>query len=128
MTTDLEKQFFSTFRIEAIKYCKRCCWCKIEETTFGDYDRCLKPESGNCLCVYPQITDRHYLELIEILLNFEYIGFKKGKKHYSVDFQGWLEQRENSLKNAILKSLIVVANSEFKDVIYNQVQALFEEG
>lgn len=111
MTTDLEKQFFDTFGIE-----ERC-----------DFDRYCEGCEDCVYCNYPQITDRHYLELIEILLNFEYIGLKKGKDHYSVDFQGWLEQRESSLRNAILNSLIVVANSEFKDVAYNQVQALFEE-
>ena len=110
MNNDLEKQFFDTFGIEPRPIYSEL-WA----------DEWVKDE-------YPQITDRHYLELIETLLSFEYIGFKKGKEHYSIDFQGWLEQRENSLKNAILKSLIVVANSEFKDVVYNQVRTLFKEG
>jgi hypothetical protein len=119
MTTDLEKQFFDTFGIEPKIDCDRC-----GAKEFAS-EQCYQTE---CVPAYPLITDRHYLELIEILLSFEYIGFKKGKDHYSVDFQGWLEQRESSLKNAILNALIVVANSDFKDVVYNQVRTLFEEG
>lgn len=127
MTNELEKQFFDTFGIESEEE-RYCYW------------QCKKPELENAVCNnaecehyihnfhYKLITDHHYLELLEILLNFEYIGLKKGKDHYSVDFQGWLEQRENSLRDAILKSLIVVANSEFKDVVYNDVRTLFEEG
>lgn len=120
MTTDLEKQFFSTFGIEPRQTCKVASTCN----NYVNYNDC----NGCNSYKYPQITDRHYLELIEILLSFEYIGLKKGKYHYSVDFQGWLEQRESSLRNAILNSLVVVANSEFKDVVYNQVRTLFEEG
>lgn len=111
MTNELEKQFFDTFEIEAIKYCKRCCWCKIEETTFGDYDRCLKPENGNCLCVYPKITDRILLELICIVLNvFE-------------TFEVNRIMNVDSLKEKILKLSMLA-----KDDVYSQVRTLFEEG
>ena len=126
MTNELEKQFFDTFGIEPKDNFKGC----ENGITFYTYG-CNIPSCKGCSKEmrekeYPPITDRTLLQLLEILLNFEYIGLKKGKDHYSIDFQGWLEQRESSLKNCILNALIVVANSEFKDVVYNDVQALFK--
>lgn len=136
MTTDIEKQFFDTFGIEPKLTCKP--W-KCPQYGAHGRDKCVKKlcavdedcwknkENTSAFYVYPEITDGHYLKMLEILLNFEYIGIKKGKAFYSIDFQGWLEQEESSLKGCILKTLCVVVNSEFKNVVYNEVQALFKE-
>ena len=58
MTTELEKQFFDTFGIEP-KY-------KDYRTKNGKEYECKNPNNRNIRLCYPQITDRHYLELILI--------------------------------------------------------------
>ena len=85
MISELEKQFFDTFGIEP----KETITCIIEEDWLNDYHLKIwypisewmknnapckgeKECSNKCNCYqvknkYPQITDRHYLELICIL-------------------------------------------------------------
>jgi hypothetical protein len=84
MTTELEKQFFDTFGIEP-KYQDTCTveekyWDNEElANEYGTFDQYMNAKCGNqencsleCSCayqkeIYPQITDRHYLELILII-------------------------------------------------------------
>ena len=105
MTTELEKQFFDTFGVEPYdKYYN----CKLNLE--GD----CKPEKSCRICeyleevyCYPQITDRHYLELICL------VNERRILPNCSV----------NKLKEYILKELCTMIISEsFK----HQVLAIFE--
>ena len=92
MTTELEKTFFDTFGIE--KQPILCCW-----------------DATNCSLElhYPQITDRHYLELICL------VNERRILPNCNV----------NKLKEYILKELCTMIISEsFK----HQVQAIFKGG
>ena len=101
MTTELEKQFFETFEIEErCETDKHCC---------------------NWLCDsyhYPQITDRHYLELLCIFHNSPIClgGVNLG----SVEL----------LKERLLASFIQTMNMNVhqarKDELKHQVQELFK--
>ena len=109
MTTDLEKQFFSTFGIEPREY-TQC-------TSMGCRDIC--GDCNNCQfhniykIDYPQITSDILLELICIL------------SKYQKDVGSLLEICEtdkNSIKVEVLDMLI------FRDIALKlQVQALFKE-
>ena len=63
MTTELEKQFFDTFEIEQIEYTQ----CNLISCryVYSDSNNC--PFHNVYKIDYPQITDRHYLELILII-------------------------------------------------------------
>lgn len=89
MTTELEKQFFDTFGIEPKK------------VTIWNALPCYMSEE------YPQITDRHYLELICI------VNERRILPNLDVD----------GLKEYILKELSTMIISE---KIKHQVQAIFE--
>lgn len=110
MTTELEKQFFSVFGIEP--KLNDCNW------------RCQKPSKLIYMCAnnndceyckeYPQITDRHYLELICILNKNTSIMDRLYKNEMNIE----------CFKNTVLKDLIRVRN--LYDIKY-QVQAIFKE-
>ena len=105
MTTELEKQFFDTFGIEPKELIFRTMNC-----TCGCHDckNCEKYKN-NFSKTYPQITDRHYLELICL------VNERRILPNCNV----------NKLKEYILKELCTMIISEsFK----HQVQAIFEGG
>ena len=134
MTNDLEKQFFSTFGIEA-KYEDACTvedkyWNNEElANEYGTFDQYMNCKCGNqenctteCSCayqkeVYPQITDRILLELICIL------------NSVSVEFKS---ECIEDLKREILGETIILLehapNEETAKFIKHQVRTLFEEG
>lgn len=106
MTTDLKKQFFDTFGIEA-KCETRAEHRKHECYGMVDCDECAS-------AIYPQITDSILLELICIL------------SKYQKDRGSLLEIDEislNEIKEEILEMLIYRV-----DGCKHQVQALFKEG
>jgi hypothetical protein len=125
MTTDLEKQFFDAFGIEPITH---AVWDSTETKwkNFESWDE------------YPQITDRHYLELERIC---GYIVWYMGdsliyeidkKENKAVDFRHKYYAKEYSdriyitgltKKEALLKLCI---NSYIKEKIKHQVQELFK--
>ena len=135
MPTNLEKQFFDTFGIEP----KETITCIIEEDWLNDYHlktwypisdwmknnapcKGEKECSNKCNCyqvknTYPQITDRHYLELI--VLHNIYIESKL--YHLNV----------KDLKEEILQDLIdeqelrKIKKDYVSDDLKNQVQAIF---
>lgn len=135
MTTELEKQFFDAFGIEA-KYEDACrladeYWQDEELANeygtfdyFMEFSGCPEKESSctdecrhaYCKTIYPQITDTHYLEL-HCLMN-------------SVD-QPPYGQNVKELKKDILICLIGIfgknETTTFFEEIKHQVQALFEE-
>lgn len=103
MTTELEKQFFSVFGIEP----------KIKDLTpaqilYSDIKR----------LEYPQITDKHYLELI--VLHNIYLETRL----YHLDVE--------SLKKEILQDLIYeqqlreIKKDDVSDDMIHQVQVIFE--
>lgn len=100
MTTDLEKQFFDTFGIEA----------KALFSTRNGYT--------DDMYYYPPITDRILLELILIVMNY----------YYEVDFSEFDVNDINGLKDSVLELMIEFADPEdFHEGVYEQVQALFKE-
>lgn len=124
MTTELEKQFFDTFGIKP-KYQDTCTveekyWDNEElANEYGTFDQYMNAKCGNqencsleCSCayqkeIYPQITDRHYLELICLVNERRIIP--------NLDVDG--------LKEYILKELsTMIISKNFK----HQVQAIFE--
>lgn len=96
MTTELEKQFFDTFGIEP-------------ETGIG----LVKFKEPH----YPQITDRHYLELICIINKFD------------IYFDYFYQEDYGVLKETILEDCINL-NCKLEQERFNklkhQVQAIFE--
>ncbi|MBR5304901.1 MAG: hypothetical protein IKU37_08775 [Candidatus Gastranaerophilales bacterium] len=129
MTTELEKRFFQTFDIKP-KYQDTCTveekyWANEElANEYGTFDRYMDIKCGNqenctteCSCayqkeIYPQITDRHCLELI-CLYN----------RHDNL-FISSASEIEN-LKIHILSSLVSAFERENTDELKNQVQAIF---
>lgn len=131
MTTELEKQFFDTFGIEP----KFQDTCTVEEkywdneelaNEYGTFDQYMNAKCGNqencsleCSCayqkeIYPQISDKQYLELICVL-----------NENTTLDetyYQGASTVKE--LKKLVLKDLIKTKeNFDTK----HQVQTIFEE-
>lgn len=126
MTTDLEKQFFSTFGIEpraCIASCSKCQHYSYDYCLSGyctldsDYDNCGVAEKQ-----YPQIGDSILLELICMLSEWRtYLHSDYTVKADNV----------SSLKEYILKDFLELFKwYEFKKCekgIKQQVQALFKE-
>jgi hypothetical protein len=115
MTTDLEKQFFSTFGIEPKT---EICWCdsdnKICECEY-DCDELRRSRKIG----YPQITDRILLELI--CIDFNENPYKCRGGQTSVD----------EVKERILSDFIHEFENNLyldKENIKHQVRTLFEEG
>ena len=102
MTTDLEKQFFDTFGIEADQ------WCKIGINKDGNFYQ--EPTDKR----YPQITDTHYLKL-HCLLN-------------SIDQPPYGQNVEELKKDILICSIGIFGKNEtttFFEDFKHQVQALF---
>ena len=136
MTTELEKRFFQTFDIKP-KYQDTCTveekyWANEElANEYGTFDRYIDIKCGNqenctteCSCayqkeIYPQITDRHYLELICCFHN-----------NNSICHCGYCFIDINTLKTHLLKTFIQIMNNDIKDKrkdnLKHQVQAIFE--
>lgn len=97
MTTDLEKQFFDTFGIK--------------EKYVSHYDE-LYPDYKHYTMEYPQITNRHYLELI-ILVNSPY---------YEIEY---VYTDVQDLKVSILEQAIKCYKND--KLFTKHIQALFKE-
>ena len=134
MTTELEKQFFQCFGIEP-KYQDTCTveekyWDNEElADEYGTFDQYMNAKCGNqencsleCSCayqkeIYPQITDRHYLELI--CIDFAENPYKA--RCYVKNIE--------ELKNYILEQFIHEFENDLywnKESVKHQVQAIFE--
>jgi hypothetical protein len=111
MTTELEKEFFDTFGIEAISKWHKCkdysCVC------CDEYDNCAKREF-----IYPEITDRVLLELICIFS--QHCNFGRWNKYamHSID----------DFKYIILSQLIAYQNKRYTYGIQEKIQQLFKGG
>ena len=143
MTTELEKQFFDTFGIEPhIRHWQQYNFAQVENglKLFSERQKLadegyikitckkLNPTEFND-CVYweeyhyPQITDRHYLELI-----CAYNNFQNDTASFFVPFD------YKNIKNNILTFLVEEINEKYKnryfcndvDKLKHQVQAIFE--
>ena len=100
MTTDLEKQFFSTFGIEPKP---------LFSTRNGYTDDAY---------LYPQIPDRILLELICLL-----------SAYFSLEQENWFRKCTSikELKDWVLKAFIEVEKRSISIIPRYQVQALFKE-
>ena len=135
MITDLEKKFFKVFDIKP-KYQDTCTveekyWANEElANEYGTFDRYMDIKCGNqenctteCSCayqkeIYPQITDRQYLELI--CIDFANNPYKA---------RGYVKNIEE-LKNYILEQFIHEFENDLywnKESVKHQVQAIFKE-
>ena len=135
MLDDLTKTFFNTFGIEP-KYQDTCTveekyWQNEElANEFGTFDQYMNIKCGNqencttqCSCayqkeIYPQITDRHYLELI-CLLNSSRAScllYKNEKSMYGLKHEILADAIHSVTKAAY------VNKNKFK----HQVQAIFK--
>ena len=123
MTTELEKQFFDTFGVEPTE--EKYCYYQCKNPKFKEY--CC--EDKNCKhfkhkIEYPQITDRHYLELI-----CAYNNFQNDTASFFIPFD------YKNIKNNILTFLVEEINEKYKnryfcndvDKLKHQVQAIFKE-
>ena len=111
MTTEIEKQFFDVFGIEPEEE-KFCLWeCKEPSLEHVPCDKECKYQRHNIY--YPEITDRHYLELICVLT--------KSKAMLPII----CSENSQDLKDEILWNLIKTY-TQFKKEIKHQVQAIFE--
>ncbi len=107
MTNELEKQFFDTFGIKPKKQCFNADCVAKDEIGYDNKicdDKCVYIDKE-----YPQITDRHLLELIIILGTICTV----------------FDKNVDDLKENVLKNLIELSGRYH---IYNQVRTLFEEG
>lgn len=103
MITDIEKQFFETFRIKPRSYllCTSCWDCiDAQPCEQCHYGKLIEGE-------YPKITNRILLELIRLGLNYNFVIHSKSK---------------DELKEKLL-ALLIHNDVEFKQ----KVQALFKE-
>ena len=143
MTTELEKQFFDTFGIECnIHFHQQFNGAQVsrglefykerekleKEGIIKIWHKMLNPRPEND-CIYwgeyhyPQITDRHYLELI-----CAYNNFQNDTASFFIPFD------YKNIKNNILTFLVEEINEKYKnryfcndvDKLKNQVQAIFE--
>ena len=119
MTNELEKQFFQCFGIEP-KEEKYCLWeCRIPELEHVPCSKECKHQRHDIY--YPEITDRHYLELICI----------QNKFSHPYSFYG---ETLEFLKDDILRLFIEIEEffrenelTEYES-FKSQVRTLFEEG
>ena len=134
MTTELEKQFFSTFGIKKrlISPCKHLVqnmYCDEDDicrdTCFNPFPNCV----GYADCRedykrkderYPTITDRHYLELYCTLCDA--FNILHVDQHPAFTF------RVKDFKECVLKDLIGIEEFYKNKHIKHQVQAIFKGG
>ena len=124
MTSKLEKQFFDTFDIQ-YEFCS---------------DSCLNPCKFQCddcefsTEVYPQITDRILLELMELLMKQQYNAFYYENEEYLFSSKLLGSNRPtcnkvSNLRELILRTAICLGSfTSLKEKMLDQVQALFKEG
>ena len=122
MTNELEKQFFDTFGIElSIISCYHSCKKKLN---------CK--ECNEAKVIYPQITDRILLELMELLMKQQATEFYYNEYLFSSKLLGSNRPTCNRVKNLrelVLRTATCLCGfAPLKDKMLNQVRTLFEEG
>lgn len=105
MITEVKKTFFDKFGIEP-KY-------KDYRTKNGKEYECKNPNNRNIRLCNPQITDRHYLELICVLNKLIDEKYGEYKTFISFDYK--------NLKEEILEECLL-----HREELKHQVQAIFE--
>lgn len=129
MTTEIEKEFLDAFGIKAKRV--RPFYCNKNQKNIP-CEFCIE-EHGKCLSqreIYPEITDRILLELIEIIIKRDLDVLKlykfKGSYHGQFDTNNdayFANYQQNTFKDLILH--ICEQNSK---IFYHQVRELFGEG
>lgn len=143
MTNETEKEFFDAFGIECnilqhqqFNYAQVPRGLEFFKTREKFVDagmikisyKKLTPTPGNdCIywgeCHYPTITDRILLELIEIIIKFDFgIRIDYDADGYGIASENYSGHFEENLKDSVLDYLIT-NKTEF----YHQVRALFGE-
>ena len=135
MTTEIEKQFFDTFGIEPKKQCYY--WdCPYSTGNIAndismnerDCNNCKNPDKE----VYPEITDRILLELMELLMKQQATEFYYNDEYlFSSKLLGSNRPTCNRVKN-LRELVLITANclggfTPLKNKMLKQVRTLFEE-
>lgn len=89
MTTDLEKQFYTTFEIEPIG-------CNDNKNCTGTLDCTQCPNAK-----YPQISDRILLELIRLGLNYDFVIHSKSVEELKEKLLPLLMYNEAEFKHQV---------------------------
>lgn len=117
MTTELEKQFFSVFGIKSKMGCTA-----YEELGEAKADLICNDDCPECDYfkeVYPQITDKEYLELICIISNYCQTKLQCDYQLYSVNI--------DELRKEVLRDCMEYCCKPIDiEYIKHQVQAIFE--
>ena len=132
MTTEIEKTFFETFGIKPKKGCTA-----YDKFTEEEADTICNDKCAECLYlddVYPKITDRILLELMELLMKQQATEFYYHNDEYlfSSKLLGSNRPTCNRVKN--LRELVLRTATcldgfaPLKDKMLKQVRILFEEG
>ena len=124
MTNELEKQFFTIYGIKSKKFFKPIVdFPQFEEKRNKVYQEIKRQE----LEEYPQIKDKHILELLGLVNSF---GFANPIKLTRASYEGIIEEVLElviDLKNYYEKHRLQKIEWMYQD-FKQQVQALFEEG
>lgn len=115
MTTELEKQFFDTFGIKSGMGCTA--YEEIGEAKADLICNDYCPECNYFKEVYPQITDKEYIELYCILCDIFNL--------FDVHRYPVITFRAKDFKENILKELIQANNYYKQEYIKSQIQKLF---
>ena len=135
MTTEIEKQFFNTFGIEPKKQCYY--WdCPYSTGNIVDDTPMNERDCNSCKNldkeVYPEITDRILLELMELLMKQQATEFYYNDEYlFSSKLLGSNRPTCNKVKN-LRELVLITANclggfAPLKDKMLNQVRTLFKE-
>ena len=115
MTTELEKQFFDTFGIKSEMGCTA--YRELEEAKADLICTDYCPECSYFENVYPQITDKRYIELYCVLCDVFNL--------FDVHRYPVITFRVKDFKENVLKELIWANKCYKQEYIKNQIQKIF---
>ena len=118
MSNEIEKMFFNTFGIKPL----------ITTTSYEYYPNYKGKEIFKGF-IYPEITDRILLELIEVIIKRDYDILKLYKVNgsYHGQFDTDIDHYFANYQKDTLKDLIMVIYQHNSEIFYHQVRALFGE-
>ena len=133
MTTEIEKQFFNTFGIEpkSVKRTLELAMQGYDENDLPEDLRQFISSQAQVYHVYPEITDRILLELMELLMKQQATEFYYNDEYlFSSKLLGSNRPICNRVKN-LRELVLITANclggfTPLKNKMLKQVRALFE--
>lgn len=128
MTNETEKKFFDAFGIKAKRvrpfYCNKNRKNRPCEICIEEHGKCLSQKE-----LYPEITDRILLKLIEIIIkrDFDILKLYKFEGSYHGQFDTNNDHYFANYQKDTLKDLILDICQHNSKIFYHQVRALFGE-